>query len=385
MPLTRPSPVQGDLGRSVAFRPPPHGSLTTPEDGRSKRSEPEGGDPTQKARMKKAAQKSSPGPEPVPSSSTVEKSSSKKSGRSSRDAHGELTPYVLRTTHCGKTLAAESLSKSGSPAPSPTSKSSKRTVNTKKPHLGELISQESPQPTVSVGTDEAKSFREGTLGAVEEPSAARRVWVQNTTSPQFWHLLYPPVHQQQPEDEQAELGSTSKREPLVQVVETTKGADPLNGTAGTSATRSASCTENDPSLSNGDALMQPRNKKVTVKEQRAEHTRSPLRPDEARVASPTLQALKISAETPVCLAAPTGVVDEGTKTMAAAMVAKQNLRSNTAGGFVSEPAIDLRTSTSQPDMEQCMRRHLKELHENHAYFMKVNSMTSRCTGQSDSQ
>lgn len=346
-PLARASPVQGESRCSVAFRPPSLMLKITLKDRPCKRSEPDGHDPMRKASAKTASQESSPGPGLVPSSNV------NKTGSGLRDVHG-LAPDSLRTTNSREKTAAEVLTKSGSPALGPASKKSKRTVNSKKTH-------ESPRLTSSVTTDGPEKPRDAPLSAVEERTADLNLSaaVQNNTSVQARGTPSPLVHQQKPKDEQAVLDHPSKGAPDLRMVETVNIGDPISKAAGPKVSRSASCTEIDPSQSTGEASIPSRNRKSTVEDE----TSSP-RLDEERVASAP-HALPSQEDIKDRSAILSGV-GVGTTTVAAA--AAEQALGNTEG---TEPAIHLLNTTSEPHMEQCMRRHLKESHDNHEYFIKV--------------
>ena len=369
-PLTKASPVQGDLGRSVAFRPPPHVSKVTPKDDPSKSSEPGEEDPTYETSTENASQKALPGSLFLPSLATVNRSSSTKSGRSSRDAHGELTPNLFRTVHTGSKSAAGVNPKRGYANPVPISKDTKRTLNPKKPPSGAVAGLEPLQPTVSAPTNGSERSGEGTLSAVEAPTADFELSAvaHHDRNIQNRRPHPPPVHQQECNDKEGGTGSACEREPGARMVETGIIGDPMNGTR---ASRSASGAENDPSQGTRKASIPPRSMNITVKDEPTERQTSSLRPDQARVASPTLQTSEFPADTASSSANPSGEVADCTTTVAAAMVAGKTLRSNEAGGFATVSPLDLRNTISEYDMEQCMRRYLKELYDNHDYFMKV--------------
>jgi hypothetical protein len=366
--LTRASPVQGDSGRSVAFRPPPHVSKSTPKERPVKRSDPDGEVSIRKAYAKNASQKSSPGPGLVPSPSTVNKTS-----KSFRDLHGELAPNLLGTTNTRERPAAEVLFKSASPAPGPTSKKVKRTMNSKKTPSGDVVSHKSSILRLSVSTSGPKRLRDAPLSAVEELTADPKLSaaVQDKTNRQAPRDASSRVHQQEPKDRQAVLGYPSNGGPDSRIFEPVNIGDPINRAAGPEITRSASCTDNGPGQSTGEAGIPPRNKKSMIKVEPTERETSSPRLDKDRVASPKPQAFKISEVIKDSSGITSGVGVIGTKTMAAAMVAEQTLLSKIEGGLTTEPAIDLLNTSSESHMEQCMRRHLKELHDNHEYFMKV--------------
>jgi len=370
-PLTEPSPSQGDSGRSVAFRASPLVSKLTPKDGRPKGSGADGEHPTSKAHTKNASQKPFPGPCLVPSPSTLKQSSSKNPDRRSHDAHGELTPSLLRATNSGKILEAETPSKSGSPALGHASKKSKRTVNSGRTPSGDVVNHQSPQPTVSVAANGTETSREATPINVTGPSADIKSSAAVLESTDLQLSDHPPalIYQQDRRDGQVRLDSPSNGGPGVQAVEILFTRPiPIKSQIG----RSALCTGNDLSQSTWEASIPPQNKKMAIKDERAESTTSSLLLDEARVASPTPHASVTSANTKDSSGIPSGVAADSTKILAAAMVAKQTLCRNIERNCATKPAIDLQTTTFESHMEQCMHRHLKELHDHHEYFMKVN-------------
>lgn len=367
-PLTKPSPSQGDSGCSVAFRPSPHVSKLTPKDGRPKESGADGEHPTSKAHTKNASQKPLLGPGLVPSPSTAKQSSSKNPDRRSHDAHDELTHTLLRTTNSGKILEAETASKSGSPALGHASKKSKRTVNSGRTPSGDVVNHESPQPTVSVATNGTETSREATPINVTGPSADIKssAAVLESTNLQLSDHPHAIIYQQDRRDGQIRLDSPANGGPGVQAVKILFSCPiPIQSKIG----RSALCAGNDLSKSTGEAGTPPQNKKMAIKDERAESTTSSLLLDEARVTSPTPHASMTSANTKD---SSSGVVADSAKILAAAMVTKQTLCRNIERNCATKPAIDLRTTTSESHMEQCMRRHLKESHDHHEYFMKVN-------------
>lgn len=379
-PLTRASPVQGDLGRSVAFRPPHLVSKTNPQERPSKRSEPDGEVSIRKAYAKNASQKSSPGPGLVPSLSTVNKT-----GKSLRDLHGELAPNVLGTTNSRERPTAQELLQSGSPAPGPSPKKSKSTVNSKKTPSGDVVSHKSQILKLSISTSGPKRLRDAPPSAVEELTANPKLSaaVQDKSNRQAPRDPPSRVHQQEPKERQAVLGYPSNGGPDSRILEPVNIGDPINRAAGPEVTRSASCTDNGPGQCTGEADIAPRNRKSMIKDEPTERETSSPRLDKDRVASPKPQALKISEvnKDSSGITSEVGVI--GTKTMAAAMVAEQTLLSNVEGGLTTEPAIDLLNTTSESHMEQCMRRHLKEMHDNHEYFMKVEQYHSQISTPSD--
>lgn len=373
-PLAKASPPQGGSERSVAFRPPPHGSAIILKYGRPKGSERDGQDPTHKAIAKITSQKPSPGPGLVPSQSTVNQNSGKKSGRRSRNTAGELSPDSPRIIKSREGPAAEMPSKRESPAPFPTSRRNKRTVNSKKLPSGDDASHELPQPTGSVAPIETEKSSGATLSVVERLNTDLSVShaIQHKLDGQVSRICPQLAQQLERNDEQPAPGSRSKGEPNVPMMETLNRCNPINNVAGTKVFRSATCTGNDSIPSVGEANMPPHDKKMTIKAERVERTTSSHRLDRVRGRAPTPQPSEVLIDKKESSGISSEVVAQGMKTVAAAMVAEQTLRSNVQGGFVTEHAIDLLSTVSESQMEQCMRRHLKVLHDNHEYFMKVS-------------
>ena len=364
---------EADSAKEVAAK------VNSPQDGQFIGSEPENEERFNKAYLDKGAQKHPRAlPWYSPTASNTDKKSGKKYGEGLRAAQDDVTPNSLRIAHSGKKVAAEAGFKRGSPARAPPSKISKRTTNSPKPPSSELVNHESPQPNVAVLTTGPQRSREATLRVMEKPTADLNLSaaVQDDTNLQVPHAISPLLHQQEP-------GSAFKEGPDARIVETNNTGDPMNRADGNKASRPASCTGNEPSQGTREARVPPRHKKIIVKDEQEDCQSSSLRIDQARVGSPIPQASEISIESIGSLATPRRAVVNGTKTMVTALVAEQPLPSNIEGGLATDPTIDLRVTVSASDMERCMRRHMKELHDNHEYFMKVRARHSCYTEQSD--